>query len=166
MVKYTSVNIIPSNNLNLRFSTVQELAVLLSPFSTPTCQSHNTTVTSLPDTSKSQFHLPGAIHLAAHVVMTTHVIIICSRSSSCTNFSSTSPWYSRGPKYTSYFITVIWNNIILPFNTLKPELNPICYLLALLAHHFLHVSRIRVKSLTIRLLMSYTYIWSTYSWCF
>jgi len=43
------------------------------------------------------------------------------------------------------------------FNPLKPELNPICYLLALLAHHFLHVSRIRVKSLTIRLLMSYIY---------
>jgi len=33
---------------------------------------------------------------------------------------------------------------------LKPELNPICYLLALLgAHHFLHVSRIRVKLLTL-----------------
>ena len=47
------------------------------------------------------------------------------------------------------------------FNPLKPELIPICCLLALLAHHFLHVSRIRVKSLTIRLLMSY--IWSTYS---
>ena len=31
-------------------------------------------------------------------------------------------------------------------NRLNPELNPICYLLALLgAHHFLHVSRIRVK---------------------
>ena len=31
-------------------------------------------------------------------------------------------------------------------NTLKPELNPICYLLALLgAQNFLHVSRIRVK---------------------
>ena len=31
-------------------------------------------------------------------------------------------------------------------NPLNPELNPICYLLALLgAHHFLHVSRIRVK---------------------
>jgi len=43
-------------------------------------------------------------------------------------------------------------------NPLKPELNPICYLLALLAHHFLHVSRIRVKSLTIRLLMSYIYM--------
>ena len=44
------------------------------------------------------------------------------------------------------------------FNPLNPELNPICYLLALLALHFLHVSRIRVKSLTIRLLMSYMYM--------
>ena len=43
-------------------------------------------------------------------------------------------------------------------NALNAELNPICYLLALLgAHHFLHVSRIRVKSLTLRLLMSYIY---------
>jgi len=43
-------------------------------------------------------------------------------------------------------------------NPLNPELNPICYLLALLgAHHFLHVSSIRVESLTIRLLMSYIY---------
>ena len=38
-------------------------------------------------------------------------------------------------------------------NPLYPELNPICYLLALLgAHHFLHVSRI-----TFRPLMSYMY---------
>jgi hypothetical protein len=44
------------------------------------------------------------------------------------------------------------------FNPLSPELNPICYLLALLAHHFLQVSRIRVKSLTLRLLMSYIYL--------
>ena len=43
-------------------------------------------------------------------------------------------------------------------NPLNAELNPICYFLALLAHHFLHVSRIRVKSLTLRLLMSYIYI--------
>jgi len=43
-------------------------------------------------------------------------------------------------------------------NPLNPELNPICYLLALLgAHHFLRVSRIRVKLLTFRLLMSYIY---------
>jgi len=46
-------------------------------------------------------------------------------------------------------------------NPLNPELNPICYLLALLAHHFLHVSRIKVKSLTLRLLMSYIYIYGT-----
>ena len=45
------------------------------------------------------------------------------------------------------------------FNPLKAELNPICYLLALLGiHHFLHVSRIRVKSLTLRLLISYIYM--------
>ena len=55
-------------------------------------------------------------------------------------------------------------------NPLKAELNPICQLLALLGvRHFLHVSMIRVKSLTLRLLMSYIYIyiyiyiWSTYS---
>ena len=46
-------------------------------------------------------------------------------------------------------------NVIKPLNA---ELNPICYLLALLgAHNFLHVSRIRVKLLTLRLLMSYIY---------
>ena len=55
-------------------------------------------------------------------------------------------------------------------NPLNAELNPLCYLLALLgAHHFLHVNRIRVKSLTLRQLMFYIYIyiyihiWSTYS---
>jgi len=47
----------------------------------------------------------------------------------------------------------------LVFNPLNPELYPIYYLLALLGtHHFLHVSRIRVKSLTLRLLMSYIYM--------
>jgi hypothetical protein len=45
------------------------------------------------------------------------------------------------------------------FNPLSPELNPICYLLALLAYDFLHVSRMRVKSLTLRLLMLYIYIY-------
>ena len=54
--------------------------------------------------------------------------------------------------------TQIGENMTKIINPLKPELNPICYLLALLgAHHFLHVSRIRVKSLTLRLLMSYIY---------
>ena len=44
-------------------------------------------------------------------------------------------------------------------NPLNPELNPICYLLALLgARHFLHVSRIRVKLLTFRRLMLHIYM--------
>ena len=48
----------------------------------------------------------------------------------------------------------------LNFNPLNAELNPICYLLGLLgSYHFLHVSRIRVKLLTFRLLMSYIYIY-------
>ena len=48
-----------------------------------------------------------------------------------------------------------------PVNSLNSELNPICYLLALLgAHHFLHISRIRVKLLTLaaRLLRSWVRI--------
>jgi len=44
-------------------------------------------------------------------------------------------------------------------NPLNPELNPICYLLALLGgHHFLHVNKIRLKLLTLRRLMSYIYM--------
>ena len=50
-------------------------------------------------------------------------------------------------------------HIVLVINPLNAELNPIGYLLALLgAHHFLHVSRIRVKSLTLRQLMSFIYM--------
>ena len=53
---------------------------------------------------------------------------------------------------------VICDHLCKVFNPLNAELNAICYLLTLLgAHHFLHVSRIRVKSLTIRQLMSYIY---------
>ena len=55
---------------------------------------------------------------------------------------------------------VIQSSFVSSINPLNPESNPICYLLALLgAHHFLHVSRMRVKSLTLRLLMSYIYIY-------
>jgi transposase len=43
-----------------------------------------------------------------------------------------------------------WQLCFVTINPLSPELNPICYLLALLAHDFLHVSRIRVKSLILR----------------
>ena len=71
-------------------------------------------------------------------------------------------------RYTHHSVTALHpepdaissqNFVLYFFNPLNPELNPICYLLALLAHHFLHVSRIKFKSLTIRLLMSYIYIY-------
>jgi len=55
---------------------------------------------------------------------------------------------------------VVMRGMTYQFNPLNPELNPLCYLLALLgAHHFLHVSRIRVKLLIFRILMSYIYIY-------
>jgi len=45
-----------------------------------------------------------------------------------------------------YSLVVTVRTTSVNINTLNAELNPICYLLALLgAHHFLHVSRIRVK---------------------
>ena len=73
------------------------------------------------------------------------------------------PLHSSGPQTATQF--PIQDDEILGtsqgwtrFNPLNSELNPICYLLALLgAHHFLHVSRIRVKSLNLRLLMSCIY---------
>ena len=54
--------------------------------------------------------------------------------------------------YTSYYQLSPQLHIYayVTINPLNAELNPICYLLALLAHHFLHVSRIRVKSLTLK----------------
>ena len=49
------------------------------------------------------------------------------------------------------FIFIFHHSYDILLNPLKPELNSICYLLALLgAHHFLHVNRIRVKLLTLR----------------
>ena len=77
-----------------------------------------------------------------------------------TNFKSANYWFMRHTAATH--VTVMLELYSPPnlfvLNPLNPKLNPVCYLLALLgAHHFLHVSRIRVKSLTFRLLMSYIY---------
>ena len=69
-------------------------------------------------------------------------------------------YYDIRPLKSHLYCKIRPHYIQIPYsciNPLNPELNPICYLLALLAHHFLHVSRIRVKSLTLRLLMSYIY---------
>jgi len=63
----------------------------------------------------------------------------------------------RVPRY-NYWYPCFFRCSTQSLNPLNPELNPICYLLALLgAHHFLHFSRIRVKLLTFRRLMSYMY---------
>ena len=70
----------------------------------------------------------------------------------CQNVSSHFYYYHTVELQVCFMLHVLVN-----VNPLKPELNAICYLLALLAHHFLHVSRIRVKSLTFRRLMSYIY---------
>ena len=87
------------------------------------------------------------------------------------------PWWWTASRHTlmttchqNYWLSNTWKEINVYsstfycwfpfFNPLNAELNPICYLLALLrANHFLHVSRIRVKSLILRLLMLYIYIY-------
>ena len=61
-----------------------------------------------------------------------------------------------------YSCLINCSTILLCFNPLNAELNPICYLQELLAQNFLHVSRIRVKSLTLRLLMAYIYIYGAH----
>ena len=69
-------------------------------------------------------------------------------------------WRNKVQRDNSVWFPLHGTENFILFNPLKPELNPICYLLALLgARHFLHVSRIRVKLLTFRLLMSYIYIY-------
>jgi len=69
-------------------------------------------------------------------------------------------WSPRILSCSKYDMTLNFEIVKLKFNPLNAELNPICPLLTLLgAHHFLHLSRIRVKSLTLRLLILYIYIY-------
>jgi len=97
-----------------------------------------------------------------------HFNIILTSTSGSSRFAHQNPvlasplphtHYMPRPSHSSRFYhpnSIGWGAQII--NPLNPELNPICYLLALLgAHHFLHVSRIRVKLLTLRWLMSYIY---------
>ena len=100
------------------------------------------------------------------------VYLVLSRSTSVYPVSTIPPTLHTHSRICQRsYLTLALKYVIKLLNPLNAELNPICYLLALLAHHFLHVSRIRVKSLTLRLLMSYIYvyiyiyiyIWSAYS---
>ena len=88
--------------------------------------------------------LPGVKHLERGAHHLPHLALRLKKEYS---YTSTPPW-----------VLVNCSRVKFTFNPLNPELNPICYLLALLgAHHFYHVSRIRVKLLNFRLLMSYIY---------
>ena len=137
----------------------------------------------LPSVSPYYFFCPN--HIVTFRKGTNDTLRALSRMQQITSFTKTFiaiVYHLRLP-YTIYLLNktsilphqkeVICVENTDPINPLKPELNSICYLLALLgAHHFLHVSRIRVKLLTFRLLMLYIYIyiyiyiWSTHSWCF
>jgi hypothetical protein len=49
-----------------------------------------------------------------------------------------------------YCLLISYMTVDFAINSLNAELNPICHLVALLgAHHILHVSRIRVKCVTV-----------------
>ena len=126
----------------------------------------NQTVTSFP-------RIFSALHLFLHAILIcyclsqtlrlTHLQTVHQPSLSCNFFRYFSQHFQhfQTTLFTSdpYQLFVRNSKIQVPcsINPLNAELNPICYLLALLAYHFLHVSRIGVKSLTLRLLMSYIY---------
>ena len=90
--------------------------------------------------------------------LTTHKIHKRLASIAPVGIEPAIPANERLPGSTSCY----YGNTNVCFNPLNAELNPICYLLALLAHNFLHVSRIMVKSLTLRLLKSYIYIYGAH----
>jgi hypothetical protein len=55
-------------------------------------------------------------------------------------------------------VNFTFNFTLFYFNSLSPELNSICYLLTLLAHRFLHVSRIRVIYTYIYIYMEHLFL--------
>ena len=97
-------------------------------------------------------------NLGLHIGGDSYFVLGCCDTVMSTGVTSVACFYGwRTVLVTAVHATQCRNTFRVIFNPLNSELNPICYLLSLLgAHHFLHVSRIRVKSLTLRLLMSYT----------
>ena len=106
---------------------------------------------ALPVTCHSRCASHRTMHMSYRSkTYTWNDVILVKRSMIFSRHSYICVLYMPGKQTTLIYFEVI--------NPLNPELNPICYLLALLrAHHFLHVSRIRVTSLALRLLMSYIY---------
>ena len=120
-------------------------------------RNYRCTVSNIPGQRRS--HLFHGRSLQSRKVESNYSTLLYRTAQSITHGDDS----SRMKKNTRYLYgsavpTTAAVSGILNFNPLKPELNPIGYLLALLgAHHFLHVSRIRVKLLTLRRLMSYIY---------
>jgi len=111
--------------------------------------------------SKSWIRMAGKIQLlsfqswAPEVTIEWLALLLRIRSSPRTK---SQPWQRLSLRFLAASCSPSRQTSIYHLNPLSPELNPICYFLALLgAHHFLHVSRIRVKLLTLRWLMSYIY---------
>ena len=109
------------------------------------------------------------LSLQTHIQNMWH-LLLSHCSNSCTNSALqcyatgtlaiwfTLCWRSQKSVYCYQSSCHNYSHLIVVFNPLNPKLNPICCLLALLeANNFLHVSRIKVKSLTLRVLMSYIY---------
>ena len=115
---------------------------------------------TLSEQSSATFGWEKSLFLIHLKVATYNFSTVCSgkqtiATSDTPTASGCRPFHAISLSPVPSVLELVWKDV----NPLNPELNPICYLLALLAQNFLHVSRIRVKSLTLRLLMAYIYIY-------
>ena len=111
---------------------------------------------------KSSFHFSrqmfrGHFSTVSSILCLPNIVLINNAFNNDNNIPPL-PVYLETSATSFGFKYIICAQLSFFVNPLNPELNPICYLLALLgAHHFLHVGRIRVKLLNFRRLMSYIY---------
>ena len=110
------------------------------------CSASRTGRLALDRKTQSQFS-PTLLHIAQFVATPIYLQFCKYNRSLELDLTEASKFGDvAGTKSFVEICTIVTSNY--GFNPLKPELNPICYLLALLGvHHFLHVSRIRVKSI-------------------
>jgi len=146
---WTSNTSQPRNNSDT--ATVYSLPLLTVHPSTVYCTSFHCLLYILPLSTHCVYYLSGNV---SNVSPTQDLVTDYSGSDFSWFYSVFSRSFSRRIFKWSATRSCQWIYDYIPirtqaceFNPLNPELNPICYLLALLgAHHFLHVSRIRVKS--------------------
>jgi len=105
--------------------------------------------------ASKKYMLPHLSHLCRNYLLTnlrpSNVLSIFDFAEGIQDTELLEPCMEVSPYYTNLLSLqcrqFFPNCLCGDFNPLNAELNPICYLLALLPHHFLHVSRIRVKML-------------------